>query len=116
MGGSERVPSQGYINSSAKSIWTDGRTLAIVGNAYSEQFFPEYEILSHAVLWTLDLVGPPCPPDFDGDGSLDFFDYDAFVVCFEGSCPQGRTADFNGDGTVDFNDYDAFVVAFETGC
>ncbi|MEK6702391.1 MAG: hypothetical protein AABZ53_09020 [Planctomycetota bacterium] len=59
----------------------------------------------------------PCPADFDGDGTLDFFDYDAFVICFEGgACPPGQTADYDADGTVDFFDYDAFVVAFEAGC
>ena len=58
-----------------------------------------------------------CPADFNHDGSVDFFDYDAFVICFEGgACPPGTTADFDGDGTVDFFDYDAFVVAFETPC
>ncbi|MEK6703219.1 MAG: lectin-like protein [Planctomycetota bacterium] len=58
-----------------------------------------------------------CAPDFDCDGALDFFDYDAFVACFEGTiCPPGKTADFDADGTVDFFDYDAFVVAFEEGC
>ena len=55
-----------------------------------------------------------CPADFDGDGTVDFFDYDAFVVCFED--PDCTNADFDGDGTVDFFDYDAFVVAFETPC
>ncbi|MEK6704021.1 MAG: hypothetical protein AABZ53_17325 [Planctomycetota bacterium] len=60
---------------------------------------------------------PACRADFDGDGTVDFFDYDAFVNCFEGLfCPPGKTADFDGDGSVDFFDYDAFVVAFETGC
>ncbi len=60
---------------------------------------------------------PGCPADFDGDGTVDFFDYDAFVACFEGgACPPGKTADFDGDGSVDFFDYDAFVVAFETPC
>ncbi|MEK6703218.1 MAG: hypothetical protein AABZ53_13210 [Planctomycetota bacterium] len=60
---------------------------------------------------------PPCPADFDADGTVDFFDYDAFVVCFSGeACPPGKTADFDADGTVDFFDYDAFVVAFEAGC
>ena len=55
--------------------------------------------------------------DFDGDGTVDFFDYDAFVACFEGLfCPPGKTADFDGDGTVDFFDYDAYVTAFEGGC
>ena len=54
--------------------------------------------------------------DFNGDGFLDFFDYDAFVACFEGAgCPEGRTADFNGDGFVDFADYGEFVAAFESG-
>ncbi len=62
-------------------------------------------------------VGVICPADFDDDGTVDFFDYDAFVQCFEGgACPPGKTADFDGDGTVDFFDYDAFVVAFEAGC
>lgn len=31
-------------------------------------------------------VAPPCPVDFDGDGTVDFFDYDAFVVAFEAGC------------------------------
>ncbi len=59
----------------------------------------------------------PCPADFNGDGAVDFFDYDDFVMCFEGgACPPGKSADFNNDTAVDFFDYDAFVVAFETGC
>ncbi|MEK6701905.1 MAG: hypothetical protein AABZ53_06555 [Planctomycetota bacterium] len=58
-----------------------------------------------------------CPADFNRDGAVDFFDYDDFVVCFEGgSCPQGTTADFDSDGSIDFFDYDAFVMAFEQGC
>ncbi|QOJ00243.1 MAG: hypothetical protein HRU70_06975 [Phycisphaeraceae bacterium] len=58
-----------------------------------------------------------CPADFNGDGFVDFFDFDAFVGCFEGwECPPGADADLNGDGFVDFFDYDAFVEAFEAGC
>jgi hypothetical protein len=58
-----------------------------------------------------------CPADFNSDGSLDFFDYDDFVACFEGAaCPPGADADFNADGSVDFFDYDDFSAAFETGC
>jgi|CXWL01.1.fsa_nt_gi hypothetical protein len=65
--------------------------------------------------WNTGLL--PCPADFNGDGSVDFFDYDDFVTCFEGgACPPGRSADFNGDGSVDFFDYDDFVIAFETPC
>ena len=54
-----------------------------------------------------------CPADVNGDGFLDFFDYDDFVSAFESG---GSVADFNGDGFVDFFDYDDFVGAFETGC
>ena len=61
-----------------------------------------------------------CPADYDGDGTVDFFDYDLFVQCFEtfneGVCANGHNADFNLDGAVDFFDYDAFVQAFEAGC
>lgn len=62
-------------------------------------------------------IEPPCAADFNGDGFLDFFDFDDFVVCFEGgACPPGRSGDFNGDGFADFFDYDDFVAAFEAGC
>ncbi len=57
-----------------------------------------------------------CAADFNCDGFLDFFDYDAFVECFETEACDGGSADFNGDGFVDFFDYDDFVLAFETGC
>ncbi len=61
--------------------------------------------------------GGGCPADFNGDGFVDFFDFDDFVVCFEGGpCPPGKSADFNGDGFADFFDYDDFVLAFENGC
>jgi hypothetical protein len=57
-----------------------------------------------------------CAADFNCDGFLDFFDYDAFVECFETEVCGVGSADFNGDGFVDFFDYDDFVLAFETGC
>jgi hypothetical protein len=58
-----------------------------------------------------------CVADFNGDGTVDFFDYDDFVNCFEtGICPPGANADFNGDGSIDFFDYDDFISAFEAGC
>jgi len=61
-------------------------------------------------------VGSPCPADFNADGFLDFFDYDDFVSCFEGACPNGLSADFNADGFADFFDFDDFIAAFEAGC
>ena len=58
-----------------------------------------------------------CRVDFDGDGFVDFFDFSAYVSCFEGiECPSGRSADFDGDGFVDFFDFAMFVEAFEEGC
>jgi hypothetical protein len=69
------------------------------------------------ITYTIVPPTPSCPADFNGDGFLDFFDYDDYVNCFEtGSCPPGKDADFNGDGFVDFFDYDDYVGAFEQGC
>ena len=60
---------------------------------------------------------PQCPVDFNGDGFLDFFDFDDFIMCFESEqCPAGRSGDFNGDGFADFFDFDDFISAFEVGC
>jgi hypothetical protein len=69
------------------------------------------------VLGTVEEPAPACPADFNGDGFLDFFDYDDYVLCYEENvCPDGKTADHNGDGFVDFFDYDDFVLDYETGC
>ena len=58
-----------------------------------------------------------CRADFNHDGFVDFFDYDAYIACFEGfACDDGETADSNGDGFVDFFDYDAFVATFLGPC
>jgi hypothetical protein len=55
----------------------------------------------------------PCPADFNGDYSVDFFDYLDFVNAFSQGNPA---ADFNADNTIDFFDYLDFVDAFSTGC
>ena len=54
-----------------------------------------------------------CAADFNGDGFLDFTDFDDFVAAFEGGA---CISDFNGDGFIDFTDFDDFVAAFEGGC
>ena len=54
-----------------------------------------------------------CLADVNGDGFVDFFDYDLFVAFFESGDAK---ADYNADGFVDFFDYDGFVGGFETGC
>jgi|GEM_PF-2937822 len=55
----------------------------------------------------------PCRCDFNGDGFLDFSDFDSFVIAFE---VGSLNADFNGDSFLDFSDFDDFVAAFEAGC
>ncbi|XVJ60643.1 MAG: S8 family serine peptidase [Tepidisphaera sp.] len=54
-----------------------------------------------------------CLADFNGDGFVDFFDYDAFVEGYEAGSAFN---DINGDGFLDFFDYDAFVEVYEAGC
>lgn len=54
-----------------------------------------------------------CPADFNGDTTLDFFDYLDFVAGFSSN---SAAADFNGDTTIDFFDYLDFVAAFSSGC
>ncbi|MEK6703621.1 MAG: hypothetical protein AABZ53_15275, partial [Planctomycetota bacterium] len=49
------------------------------------------DILAQNINFGGSLGTPPCPADFDADGTVDFFDYDAFVICFEGgACPPGK--------------------------
>ncbi len=55
----------------------------------------------------------PCSADFNGDTTVDFFDYLDFVDAFSSNSPG---ADFNGDLSIDFFDYLDFVDAFSTGC
>ena len=55
----------------------------------------------------------PCPADFNGDCSVDFFDYLDFVDAFSSQAVAG---DFNHDDSIDFFDYLDFVDAFSIGC
>jgi hypothetical protein len=56
---------------------------------------------------------PSCDADFNGDGSVDFFDYLDFVAAFDA---EDASADFNNDGSIDFFDYLDFVAAFDADC
>ncbi len=57
--------------------------------------------------------GNPCPQDFNGDGSLNFFDISAFLAAFSA---MDAPADFNGDGSFNFFDISEFLAAFSAGC
>ncbi len=54
-----------------------------------------------------------CAGDFNGDGTVDFFDVSAFLSAFNGG---DLSADFTGDGTLDFFDVSAFLAAYSAGC
>ncbi|HCT43632.1 MAG TPA: hypothetical protein DF699_00295, partial [Phycisphaerales bacterium] len=54
-----------------------------------------------------------CEVDFDGNGSLDFFDVSAFISAF---ASQDPAADLNADRAFDFFDVSQFVSAFSAGC
>ncbi|QOI99885.1 MAG: beta-propeller fold lactonase family protein [Phycisphaeraceae bacterium] len=102
--------SDGVRGLQALRLGADGSLTPIGGRVDSAGVSP-----SQLCLWTPTV--PSCPPDFNGDGFVDFFDFLAFIDCYEGvECPGGRSADFNDDGFVDFFDLDAFTGAFEAGC
>lgn len=61
----------------------------------------------------LDAARAVCRGDFNADGFVDGFDYDAFVIAFEVGL---ASADVTTDGFIDGFDYDAFVEAYEHGC
>jgi hypothetical protein len=56
---------------------------------------------------------PPCPPDLNGDGLLDFFDVVRFLDLFSAG---DFAVDFNDDGLLDFFDVLNFLAAFQEGC
>ena len=58
-------------------------------------------------------VPPACPADLNNDGTLNFFDVQAFLQAF---AVQDPIADFTNDGVFDFFDVQAFLQAFAAGC
>ncbi len=54
-----------------------------------------------------------CPPDFTGEGDLDFFDVQAFLQAF---AAMDQSADFVDDDVFNFFDVQAFLQAFAAGC
>ena len=54
-----------------------------------------------------------CVADFNGDGSLNFFDVSMFLVAFN---EQDPIADLQSDGSFNFFDVAAFLTSFQAGC
>ncbi|KAA0213991.1 MAG: hypothetical protein DYG94_03030 [Leptolyngbya sp. PLA3] len=61
----------------------------------------------------VDATPAPCIPDFVGDGTLDFFDVQAFLARFSAGSPS---VDLNNDGHLNFFDVQAFLTALSAGC
>jgi hypothetical protein len=55
----------------------------------------------------------PCTPDFNNDGSLNFFDISTFITAFESREPA---SDINADGRWNFFDISTFLTLFAQGC
>jgi hypothetical protein len=58
---------------------------------------------------------PPCGPDTNGDGVVNFTDLNAVLGAF-GQSGETLPADTNGDGVVNFADLNAVLAAFGTDC
>lgn len=56
---------------------------------------------------------PPCPQDFNDDGTLNIFDVSAFLSAFSDNTPQG---DFNNDSRWNFFDISTYLIAYTSGC
>jgi hypothetical protein len=54
-----------------------------------------------------------CPPDINGDGSVNIADFLAFLQLYSSGA---AAADFNGDGQVNVTDFLAFLAAYAAGC
>lgn len=92
----------GGVESTLRIVPGGGHGLPVAENTPAIDFFDR----------VLDPL-PPCLADFNRDGFIDFFDYDAFVQAFERGAIR---ADVNRDKFLDYFDYDLFVNMYERGC
>jgi len=89
---------------------------ATLGSTAAAPSFPTDELTTDAKDWINDNFPTPpsdCIADLTGDGTLDFFDVQAFLNAY---AAQQSAADFVPDGVFDFFDVQAFLAAFAAGC
>jgi hypothetical protein len=91
----------------------DGRVLSFSGTLGPDQVSDADFglLLSNSVEWAAG--GVRCYADFTADGTLDLFDFLAYVNSFNGGDDQ---ADCTGEGTLDLFDFLCFVNVFNEGC
>lgn len=88
--------------------------MLVLGGGESGARASVHEAFSRIVL---NLQPPPCPADFNKDGSVDGADFAAFTESYhELGDADGMVTDLNGDGFVDFGDLEEMQVAMEQGC
>ncbi len=93
---------EGWTLRWARGVSADGTVIVGYGND------PE----GNTQGWIAHLA-TPCYPDLDSDGSLNLFDFLAFVNLFNAEDP---TADCTADGALDLFDFLCFVNAFNASC
>jgi len=69
--------------------------------------------VSNEATVTITVSGGDCYADFDGNGTLDLFDFLGFVNAFNA---QNQKADCIDDNAFDLFDFLCFVNAFNAGC
>ena len=89
------------------SIAIDTNGAAIVGAAEDDALFTN---AGAAYVFAFDQA---CVADFNGDGTLNFFDVSAFLAAFQANDPA---ADLTNDGSFNFFDVSEFLSAFSKGC
>ncbi|MFG0283381.1 MAG: GC-type dockerin domain-anchored protein [Phycisphaerales bacterium JB039] len=96
-----------YVTGGPAIVVTEA-TQIIVNGAEWDPYSNAVRVLADQMKWLLS-----CPPDLDGSGELDFFDFLTFLNLF---AVGDRHADFAYDRTLDLFDFLEFQNAFAAGC
>ena len=88
------------------TIWE--RDFAVVDNADDGCDFTRF---TATLVQSANGSAPPCPADWDANGSIDTADFFAFLTSF-----FAGSADFNSDGLTDSQDLFDYLTSFFDGC
>jgi hypothetical protein len=97
-----------FVTGGAAVVVTHGTQIVVNGAEWDNYPGAARPILADQMKWML-----ACPPDLDGSGVLDFFDFLEFQNLF---APGDPAADFAYDRKFDFFDFLEFRSAFVAGC
>lgn len=116
----KQLPAGGYadlsdVSGQISGAHTDTLTLLAVDEADAGAYRVRYmcdcgELTSNRATLT---VTSPCPADLNNDGSLNFFDVQAFLSAYSA---HDDVADWNDDGQFNFFDVQGFLNAYSAGC